>query len=83
MTTLQDWTRAAGAELGVQADDATVRDILDLARDIAHQVERPAAPVTAFLAGLAVGTGQPLAAVSARLRALAASLATDETGEQS
>jgi hypothetical protein len=80
MTTLHNWTRAACAELGVQADDDTVRAILDLARDVAHQVERPAAPVTAFLAGLAVGTGQPLAAVSARLRELASSMATDEAG---
>jgi len=80
MTTLQNWTHAACDELGVEADDATVRVILDLARDIAHQVERPAAPVSAFLAGLAVGAGQPLAAVSDRLRALASSLAAQETG---
>jgi Domain of unknown function (DUF6457) len=83
MTTLQNWTQAACAELGVEADDATVRVILDLARDVAHQVERPAAPVTAFLAGLAVGAGQPLAAVSDRLRALASSLATDLAGGRS
>jgi Domain of unknown function (DUF6457) len=80
MTTLHDWTRAACAELGVQADDDTVRAILDLARDVAHQVERPAAPVTAFLAGLAVSTGQPLAAVAGRLRDLASSMAADEAG---
>jgi len=79
MTTLQNWTQAACSELGVQADDATIRAILDLARDIAHQVERPAAPVTAFLAGLAVGAGEPLAAVSDRLRGLASSLAADQS----
>jgi hypothetical protein len=72
MTTLQSWTEAACAELGVHADDAAVRDILDLARDVAHQVDRPAAPVTAFLLGLAVGSGQPMADAAARLRALAA-----------
>jgi len=80
MTTLHDWTRAACAELGVQADDDAIRVILDLARDVAHQVERPAAPVTAFLAGIAVGTGQSLAAVTDRLRTLAQGMATDETG---
>lgn len=83
MTTLQSWTKAACAELGVKADDATVRAILDLAREAAHQVERPAAPVTAFLAGLAVGAGQPLADVSARLRALASRLAADRAGNPS
>jgi len=72
MTTLQNWTRAACAELGVPADDIAVSTILELARDVAHQVDRPAAPVTAYLTGLAVGTGLPLAEVASRLRALAA-----------
>jgi uncharacterized protein DUF6457 len=73
MTTLQSWTEAACAELGVTADDAAVRAVLDLARDVAHGVERPAAPVSAFLLGLAVGSGQPLAVAVERLRALAVS----------
>ncbi len=72
MTTLHSWTEAACAELGVRTDDAAVRTVLDLAREAAHQVERPAAPVTAFLLGLAVGGGQPLAAAADQLRALAA-----------
>ncbi len=71
MTTLHSWTEAACAELGVRTDDAAVRTVLDLAREAAHQVERPAAPVTAFLLGLAVGGGQPLATAADRLRALA------------
>jgi hypothetical protein len=71
MTTLHSWTEAASAELGVQADDGAIRTVLDLARDVAHQVERPAAPVSAFLLGLAVGGGQPLAETAERLRALA------------
>ncbi len=71
MTTLHSWTEAACAELGVQADDDAIRAVLDLARDVAHQIERPAAPVSAFLLGLAVGGGQSLASAAARLRALA------------
>jgi hypothetical protein len=71
MTTLYSWIEAACAELDVRADEATVRVILDLARDVAHQVERPAAPVTSFLLGLAVGAGMPLAEAAERLRALA------------
>jgi hypothetical protein len=70
--TLHGWTQAACAELGVDADAAAVAAVLDLARDVAHQVERPAAPVTAFLLGLAVGAGQPLAETAGRLRELAA-----------
>lgn len=72
MTTLQSWTEAACAELGVRADEATIRVVLDLARDAAHQVERPAAPVTCYLLGLAAGAGLPIAEAAARLRALAA-----------
>jgi molybdopterin-guanine dinucleotide biosynthesis protein A len=71
MNTLQSWTEAACAELGIDPAAADARTILDLARDVAHQVERPAAPLTAFLLGLAVGMGQPLDASAERLRQLA------------
>jgi hypothetical protein len=57
MSTLEDWTAAVVAELGV-ADAVTggTRDlVLDLARDVAHGVARPAAPLTAYLVGLAAG----------------------------
>ena len=72
MTTLDNWTAAACAELGIDMSAVDVRQILDLARDAAHQVERPAAPVTAFLLGLAAGGGMPADQAAARLRALAA-----------
>jgi Domain of unknown function (DUF6457) len=61
VTTLQNWTDVVAGELGVRLDEADVRAIPDLARVAAHQVERPAAPVMAFLVGLAVGAGTPLA----------------------
>jgi hypothetical protein len=73
MTTLHGWTDAAGAELGVTADAEAIRAVLELAREVAHQVERPAAPVSAYLVGVAVGAGQPLAEAVARIRSLAAS----------
>jgi hypothetical protein len=37
-------------------DRETVAAVLDLARDVAHGVARPAAPVAAFLAGAALRT---------------------------
>ena len=37
--------------------DDEVATILRLARDVAHGVERKAAPVAAYLAGLAAGAG--------------------------
>lgn len=72
MTTLDDWVTAACAELGVDPTVVDQRVILDLARDVAHQVDRPAAPLTAFLLGVAVGGGQPLRPTAERLSAQAA-----------
>jgi hypothetical protein len=71
MSTLDRWTEAVVAELGVDPPPEYVRTVLDLARDAAHQVERPAAPVTSFLLGLAVGRGMPLAEAAGALRELA------------
>ena len=70
MTTLDDWAQAVADELGVARPDT--RDVLDLARDVAHGVERPAAPLTTWLAGMAVAGGADPADVAARIRALAA-----------
>ena len=53
MSTLQNWTEAACAELGLDPAAVDERLILDLTRVVAHRVDRPAAPRTAFLAGLA------------------------------
>jgi hypothetical protein len=72
MTTLDNWADAACEKLGIEVALVDVRQILDLARVAAHQVERPAAPLTAYLLGLAVGTGQPADLAAARLAALAA-----------
>ena len=51
---LDDWVAALSAELGLTVD-VDVRLLLDVARDAAHQVERPAAPLTTFLVGYAAG----------------------------
>jgi hypothetical protein len=52
---LDAWIAELAAALGVDAA-AVDRDlVLDLARDAAHGVARPAAPLTTFLVGLAAG----------------------------
>jgi Domain of unknown function (DUF6457) len=73
MTMLDSWTKAACAELGIDPAIADTRAVLDLARDVAHGVERPAAPLTAYLLGVAVGQGADLPSAAGRLSALAAS----------
>ena len=64
---LATWLRAVATRLDlddVPLDDEMVTILLDLARDSAHEVERVAAPLTTFLAGVAVGRGGDLAETS-------------------
>jgi hypothetical protein len=75
MSILEQWTAAVGAGLGLdpgRLNAAETRAVLDLARDVAHAVDRPAAPLTAYLLGLAVARGLALPDASDRVRALAA-----------
>lgn len=70
---LQQWTELVRAELDIDVSP-DLRTILDLARDVAHGVERPAAPVTAFLVGYAAaargGSQGDIEAVSTAVRDL-------------
>ncbi|MGW5341532.1 NTP transferase domain-containing protein [Streptomyces sp. HUAS TT3] len=65
---LDQWITAAKAELGIDVDVDT-KALLDLARDAAHGVARPAAPLTTFLVGYAAARAEaagadPAAAVA-------------------
>ncbi|NJP99286.1 DUF6457 domain-containing protein [Streptomyces zingiberis] len=51
---LDEWISEVKAELGIELDVDTA-GLLDLARDAAHGVTRPAAPLTTFLVGYAAG----------------------------
>ncbi|MFE7130247.1 NTP transferase domain-containing protein [Streptomyces sp. NPDC057638] len=70
---LDEWISVVKAELGIDLDVDTPL-LLDLARDAAHGVTRPAAPLTTFLVGYAAasaGQGGP-EAVAAAVRKAAA-----------
>jgi uncharacterized protein DUF6457 len=71
MSTLDDWTDALCAELGLDPSEASQKTVLNLARVVAHTVDRPAAPLTAYFLGVAVGRGQTLAETAAKLQQLA------------
>jgi hypothetical protein len=71
MSRLADWVDAACAELDLDGEVVPTALVLDLARDVAHNVTRPGAPVTAFLLGLAVGRGADPTDAATRLAALA------------
>jgi hypothetical protein len=52
---LDAWADALRELFGLEADDVPIPLILDLARDVAVGVARPAAPLSAVVAGLAAG----------------------------
>ncbi|NLT30827.1 MAG: hypothetical protein GXX86_10275 [Propionibacterium sp.] len=79
---LSEWIQELTAEIGlsdVELDEDSMHILLDLARDVAHQVIRPATPITTYLLGIAVGRGASLGAVAAKATALALGHADDES----
>ena len=77
---LDDWAAALRERFGLSAEDVPVAKVLDLTRDVANGVARPAAPLGAFVAGLVAGrAGDDPAAVRDALAAVAA-LAADWEG---
>jgi Domain of unknown function (DUF6457) len=68
---MQAWIDAVCAELNLPSD-VKIDLILDVARDAAHNVERPAAPVTTFLLGILVGRGMDVSEAAAKIQDLAA-----------
>jgi molybdopterin-guanine dinucleotide biosynthesis protein A len=81
---LDEWISAVKEELGIDLDvDTGV--LLDLARDAAHGVARPAAPLTTFLVGYAAAqaNGGPEAVAEAARKAAALALRwAEEDGDE-
>lgn len=78
--TLAEWVTQVCHELALPTADIEplLRDLLDLTREVAHGVERPAAPVTLLLLGLAAdGDPAQLPALVDRVRALIPPPSTD------
>ena len=65
------WIAQVMAEFGIEIKPE-VSTVLDVARDAAHSVARPAAPVTTFLMGVAVAQGADSVSVARRISELAA-----------
>ena len=81
---LDEWISAVKDELGIDLDVDT-GILLDLARDAAHGVARPAAPLTTFLVGYAAAQGkggpEAVAEASRKAAALALRWADEDTPE--
>jgi len=73
--TLVEWADLVRAELELNEDESLDRGgvdrILDLTRDAAHSVARPAGPLTVYLMGIAVGRGADPEEAAALLSRLA------------
>lgn len=89
---LDEWARRLAEELGVGEElaDLELDPILNLARDAAHTIERPAAPVTTFLAGYAAarrasGNSEVRACIeqAVRFTETAGAETSDQSGRQS
>lgn len=82
-TVLEDWVTELAQHLGVDPAVIEVEAVLDLARDAAHGVSRPAAPVSTFLAGYAAaqagGDRDAVHAALTRASELAARYSTPES----
>jgi molybdopterin-guanine dinucleotide biosynthesis protein A len=74
---MQEWVDAVRVALGVDVA-LDIDAILDVARDAAHNVDRPAAPVTTYLLGAAVAAGADPAQASAVVSELALGWAARE-----
>lgn len=76
MDTVDDFAAILTEELGLTVSlDTTL--LLDIARDVAHGVARPAAPVSTALVGAALALGQEPEAVSAAVARAIGRASTD------
>ncbi len=82
---LHEWTTRLSAELGLEGeiDEGLV---LDVAREAAHNVLRPAAPLTTYLLGYAAaragGRPEDVERIAARIVDLAAAWESRDRGSQ-
>jgi len=72
---MKTWINAVCTELNLPKD-VNVDAILDVAREAAHKVERPAAPVTTFLLGMVVAGGMDVNEAATKIQVLAATWPT-------
>lgn len=80
---LEEWITTVKNELGIELD-VDIHALLDLARDAAHGVDRPAAPLTTFLVGYAAaqagGSPRDVAEAARKAAALATRWQSESDG---
>jgi Domain of unknown function (DUF6457) len=79
MNELDAWITEMCAALGLDPSAVDRNMVLDLARDAAHGIARPAAPITTFLVGLAAGRDGADAAAIHNAAQIVTQLLTDSS----
>ncbi len=64
MDAVDSFSDILASELGVTMETST-GELLDLAKDVAHQVARPATPVATYIMGLAAANGKDSETIAA------------------
>lgn len=77
---LEEWMATVSGLLGIE-ERVDIAAVLDLTRDVAHDVARPAAPLTTFALGLALGR-LPEDEFEPKFRELCAELTRVAAGER-
>ena len=75
---LDEWVARLATELGLSPAVVDIGLVLDLARDAAHGIARPAAPLTTFVVGYAAALAGGSPEDVRRIAAIATRLATEE-----
>ncbi|MFD4969302.1 DUF6457 domain-containing protein [Streptomyces sp. NPDC004227] len=83
MNPLERWIAQVAGELSVSRDALDRDEVLDVAKNVAHQVARPAAPLTTYLLGVAVGRGIAPATAAETVNRLAAAWSVPDGGTPS
>ncbi|KAB7743863.1 molybdopterin-guanine dinucleotide biosynthesis protein A [Nostocoides sp. F2B08] len=52
-----EWVGEACQAVGVDANQVDIPELHHLSKQVAHRLERPLAPVSTFILGLAIGAG--------------------------
>ena len=77
---MQEWIDAVKIELNLETNP-DVNLLLDVAREAAHNVRRPAAPLTTYLIGYAVAKGANLEDAVAKVEELAKAWKPEEPSD--
>lgn len=75
---LEEWVARLATELELSPSVVDIELVLDLARDAAHGIARPAAPLTTFVVGYAAALAGGSPEDVRRIAAIATRLATEQ-----